>query len=66
MVNPKRRLGMSKNPGEGVGDHPWFKSLDWRRLNNRTLKPPVKPRVRNNRDLSNFKNNSLDIGDQMT
>jgi len=65
-VDPERRLGMSKKSGEGVADHPWFKSLDWRKLYKGSLKPPVMPKVRNNRDVSNFKiENSEDMNDQM-
>jgi len=55
VFKPENRLGMSKKHGEGVGDHAWFKSLDWRRLRDRSLKPPIMPKVRNNKDLSNFK-----------
>lgn len=51
VLKPENRLGMSRKLGEGVGSHAWFKSLDWRRLRDRSLKPPILPKVRNNKDL---------------
>lgn len=51
---PAERLGMSKEGIEEIKIQSWYHDFDWDGLINGTLTPPVKPIVKNNKDLSNF------------
>ena len=37
-----------------IVDHPWFKTLDFAKLNERKLKAPFKPKISNPLDTRNF------------
>ncbi|QPG74912.1 hypothetical protein FOA43_002250 [Brettanomyces nanus] len=50
--DPNKRLGY-----EGVSEiksHPFFKDIDWDKLNNKGYIPPYKPQVRDSSDISNI------------
>ncbi|ERL93722.1 hypothetical protein D910_11009 [Dendroctonus ponderosae] len=34
--------------------HPFFKEIDWNALENRKVKPPFRPKIKNRRDVANF------------
>eukprot|EP00911_Craspedida_sp_UC1_P000494 UC1_evm4s372 len=56
IKDPSGRLGCAPG-GKGEADikgHPFFKSLDWAKLERREIKPPFKPPVKNRRDFSQF------------
>ena len=53
--NPLERLGC--NPGTGFQDvqsHPFFRPIDWERLEAKQITPPYKPRIEGDHDLEHF------------
>ncbi|KNZ59117.1 AGC/AKT protein kinase [Puccinia sorghi] len=50
--NPKQRLG--SNGAEEIKQHPFFSSIDWKRLMMKQYTPPFKPSVASAIDTSNF------------
>lgn len=58
LLNPRptRRLGVVK--GDDVKAQLWFDGFQWDRLFRRELKPPIKPTVYGDTDLSNFEDAS--------
>src|SRR5258707_10442476 len=50
--DPAQRLGV--NGAEEIKRHPFFEKIDWRRLAQKKIQPPFKPRVRSPVDVSNF------------
>eukprot|EP01006_Ploeotia_vitrea_P037740 TRINITY_DN66166_c3_g2_i1.p1 TRINITY_DN66166_c3_g2~~TRINITY_DN66166_c3_g2_i1.p1 ORF type:complete len:811 (+),score=504.52 TRINITY_DN66166_c3_g2_i1:84-2435(+) len=51
---PTKRLGVVKGGAAQVKAHAWFAGFDWDALYNRTMKPPIVPKIKNDLDLSNF------------
>jgi len=53
---PVRRLGVQKNGERAIRQHAWFQNaaFDWDALNNFKMKPPIIPKVKDPRDISNF------------
>ncbi|ETO34789.1 serine/threonine-protein kinase PRKX [Reticulomyxa filosa] len=56
-----KRLGAGINGAVQVKKHPWFSvnififfGLDWNAMSEQKIKPPYKPRITANTDLSNF------------
>ncbi|KAI7876489.1 camp-dependent protein kinase 8 [Mucor mucedo] len=49
-----RRYGNLKGGPKDVLDHPWFKSIDFHKLENRQIKAPYIPDVKGEGDASNF------------
>ncbi|KAI9257652.1 kinase-like domain-containing protein [Sporodiniella umbellata] len=50
--DPKDRLG--NNGSEEIKSHPFFATIDWRKLNQKKLQPPYKPSVESAYDTQNF------------
>ena len=50
--DPAQRLGV--NGADEIKRHPFFEKIDWRRLAQKKIQPPFKPRVRSPVDVSNF------------
>jgi hypothetical protein len=50
---PSERLGSNGGLVE-IEQHLFFKSIDWRLLEQKQLTPPYKPQVQSDRDLSNI------------
>ncbi|OZJ01583.1 Serine/threonine-protein kinase gad8 [Bifiguratus adelaidae] len=50
--DPNTRLG--NNGSQDIKSHPFFASIDWRRLMQKKLQPPFKPSVESAFDTSNF------------
>ncbi|MEW5320291.1 MAG: hypothetical protein WDW38_011373 [Sanguina aurantia] len=63
QVNPEKRLGSDPRHGaDEIKNHPWFARLDWAAVQAKKLPAPIKPRIRNPLDTSNFDNfDNVDI-----
>lgn len=49
-----RRYGNLKGGPQDVIDHPWFKSIDFQKLEKREIRAPYIPDVKSEGDASNF------------
>ncbi|KAI8838210.1 kinase-like domain-containing protein [Chytriomyces cf. hyalinus JEL632] len=52
--DPKRRLGGGRLDAEEVKRHPYFAGVDWDAFMERSVGPPWKPIIKNEKDVSNF------------
>ncbi|XP_078035168.1 protein kinase C [Augochlora pura] len=54
--NPNERLGCVAANGreEAIKAHPFFQSIDWDALEARKIRPPIRPRIRSDKDTMNF------------
>ena len=53
--NPQRRLGCQQGIGERqIKGHAFFRTIEWDKLEKKSIPPPFKPVVRGKRDFSNF------------
>ncbi|CAG8459449.1 14899_t:CDS:2 [Acaulospora colombiana] len=50
--DPNQRLG--NNGAQEIKDHPFFASIDWKKLIQKKVQPPFKPSVKSAIDTSNF------------
>ncbi|KAL5013166.1 hypothetical protein ScPMuIL_007436 [Solemya velum] len=51
---PRERLGMPDCPAGPIRSQPFFRNIDWERLEARRLDPPFKPKIKSDSDISNF------------
>lgn len=51
--NPEKRLGFNTD-AEEIKKHPWFINVNWDVLVRKEYKPPYKPVIENEEDVSNF------------
>lgn len=56
QVSPEKRLGSGRLGAEEIKRHRWFSRIDWAALEAKQIPAPIKPRVRNPLDTSNFDN----------
>ncbi|XP_015439794.1 PREDICTED: protein kinase C isoform X2 [Dufourea novaeangliae] len=54
--NPAERLGCVVAHGceEAIKAHPFFQSIDWDALEARKVKPPIRPKIKSEKDTMNF------------
>jgi len=60
---PTKRLGVVKGGAAEIKKHPWFKGLDWDALVARRVRPPIVPKIKHNKDLSNFDQFDQDVAE---
>ncbi|MEE6494009.1 hypothetical protein FKM82_016993 [Ascaphus truei] len=52
---PSKRLGsLALGGAKAILWHPFFKAIDWDRLNKKDIEPPFRPRIKSKEDVSNF------------
>ncbi|KAF9019658.1 kinase-like protein, partial [Hymenopellis radicata] len=51
-IHPKRRLGNKARGVSEILEHPWFKRIDWRPVQDRMTQPPYIPRLQGDDDAS--------------
>lgn len=51
---PHKRLGCSATGWKDIKSHPFFKKVDWEKLEARQVKPPFKPKMKGAKDANNF------------
>ena len=54
VVDPNRRLGMSRKGIRDIKEHPWFAEIDFIRLERKKIAPPFTPQVTDAFDTSHF------------
>jgi len=50
----EKRLGMPECSAGDICDQPFYKPIDWVRLERKEVQPPFRPKVKNQLDVSNF------------
>lgn len=52
--NPVERLGMPGCPKGNLRDQPFYKSIDWNKVESRQMEPPFKPKIKSASDVGYF------------
>lgn len=52
--NCTKRLGCTASGEQSILDHPFFRDIDWYKLEARQITPPFKPTIRSKTDVRNF------------
>ena len=53
-VEPKKRLGYGPDGLKNIKKHPYFKEIDWEKLEKREILPPFVPKIKNDTDVGYF------------
>ncbi|EEB18996.1 cAMP-dependent protein kinase catalytic subunit, putative [Pediculus humanus corporis] len=54
LKDPTKRLGMPDSPAGDICEHPFFKYINWQKLERRELVPPFKPKMLHPLDVQYF------------
>lgn len=52
--SPEKRLGMPECEAGDICEQPFYKPIDWEKLERKELQPPFRPKVKHPLDVSNF------------
>lgn len=64
--DPLKRLGSAKESSLAIKRHPWFKSVNWKKVYAKKVNAPYKPTIKCAEDVSNFEEYTdlLDISEE--
>ncbi|CAI2357624.1 unnamed protein product [Caenorhabditis sp. 36 PRJEB53466] len=69
IKNPSKRLGCTGDDElarRDIKDHPFFRRIDWYKIETRQIQPPFKPKLKTDRSTENFDHNFLKLPTKMT
>jgi len=60
-AKPTKRIGIIKGGMDVIKQHKWFATFDWDSLYKQTMKAPIVPNIKNEKDRSNFESGANDM-----
>ncbi|XP_036334576.1 protein kinase C, eye isozyme-like [Rhagoletis pomonella] len=51
---PNNRLGAGRYARSEITTHPFFRNIDWDKAEAKELEPPIVPKIKHRKDISNF------------